>query len=275
MRLDIVIPNQGADALACVCAAPRLEAMGYAGLWLTDHVVGGREFSHYGDCWMEILSSLAFLASSTSQVRLGTGILVLPYRNPVLVAKMLATIDQLSGGRVDLAVGTGYAKSEFEALGALSLYEDRGAATDECLDVIKACWKGGAVGFTGRWFSFTPVSFAPIPVQTPSIPLWVGSRGLGMRPLTRAARYGDYWHPVRLTPSEIIEGGKRIDDLAGRHVKRSARLIFSPKRTTDEIVAEVESFSAAGCEQVALDLRGRSLNGYLSMAESIIRLTQG
>ncbi len=269
MRIDIVVPNQGADAVKAIRAGPLLEKMGFAGLWLTDHVIGADEYRHYGGQWMEILSALAFLASSTSRVRLGTGILVLPYRNPVLTAKMIATIDQLSGGRVDLGVGTGYARTEFEALGVGPLHEERGRVTDECLDVIKKCWAGGAVAASGSRFSFDAVEFSPQPAQNPSVPIWVGSRGVGRLPLRRAAQYGDYWHPVRVTPEELIDASNFIDDLAGRRVRRSARLVFGQAKPTEAVVEAIESYRAAGCEQVAIDFRCESLSIYLKLAEQL------
>lgn len=243
--------------------------MGYGGIWLTDHVVGASEYAHYGGSWLEILSTISYMASSTSRVRLGTGILVLPYRNPVLVAKMIATIDQLSGGRVDLGIGTGYALEEFEALGVRALYDSRGEVTDECLEVIKACWTGGRVQATGSRFSFPPVVFSPSPVQQPSVPIWVGSRGVGRLPLQRAARFGDYWHPVRITPEELVEASKYIDEAAGRPVRRSARLVFSQSKPVDVVVDMVERFREAGCEQVAVDFRGDSLEGYLNATERL------
>ena len=128
---------------------------------------------------------------------------------------------------------------------------------------------GGAVAASGSRFSFDAVEFSPQPAQNPSVPIWVGSRGVGRLPLRRAAQYGDYWHPVRVTPEELIDASNFIDDLAGRRVRRSARLVFGQAKPTEAVVEAIESYRAAGCEQVAIDFRCESLSIYLKLAEQL------
>jgi len=210
------------------------------------------------------------LAATTHRIRIGTGVLVLPYRDPVLTAKMLATVDVLSNGRVDFGIGTGWALDEFQALGSEGKFEGRGGATDEALDVILKCWQGGHFDFDGRWSKFPLVEFAPIPVQKPRIPIWVGARGTAPAPLRRAARYADMWHPVGLAPSELKAGGERLDEIAGRHVPRSIRIAFKSGTDPKAMVARLEAFRDVGCVQAAVEFRSRSHAEFLSSAELFI-----
>ncbi len=269
MRLDVVLPNTGDYALEAVRSAARFEEMGYEGLWLTDHVLGMDGYTVYGDYWLEILNTLSYLAGTTQKIRLGTGVLVIPYRDPVLTAKMLSTIDVLSNGRVDLGIGTGWTRREFIALGRGDLYEDRGAVTDEALDVFMTCWKGGEFSHEGRWSKSSKVRFDPVPVQTPRIPFWIGARGLAPAPLRRAAKYADYWHPTGLTPDEILEGGRKLDALAGRPVARTTRL--RPPADAGETRDLLRRFQDVGCVEAALDFgQSENFTEFLRRAEAVI-----
>src|SRR5262245_27869193 len=113
-----------------VQAGPHYEAMGWDGLWGTDHVVGCdaySQFSEYGAKWLELLTCMTHLAAQTKRVRIGSSVMVIGYRDPVMVAKIISTLDNLSGGRVDLGVGAGWARREFIALGRGNIYEQRAA----------------------------------------------------------------------------------------------------------------------------------------------------
>ena len=268
MRLDVVLPNTGPYAHEAIAEAARFEEMGYAGLWLTDHVIGAPEYTFYGAYWLEILTSLAHVAGSTQTIRLGTGVLVVPYRDPVWTAKMLATIDVLSGGRLDVGIGTGWTQREFEALGRGALYADRGAVTDEALDVFMQCWRGGELSHQGRWSQSSKIRFAPTPVQAPRPPFWIGARGLAPAPMRRAAKYADVWHPTGLTPEEVREGGERLDALAGRKIARSVRL-----RVADaaDALERARRFRDAGCFQVTLDFSpAETFAEFHKVAEAVI-----
>jgi hypothetical protein len=232
MRLDLVLPNEGNYMVEAMNSGPHFEAMGWDGLWLSDHLLGIPEDHIHKDAWLDILISMTHLAAQTSRIRIGSGVLILPYRNPVLTAKMLTTMDHLSGGRIDLGVGVGWLIRESQALGVGDSYDERGAYSNEILDVILTCWKGGTVEFKGKWFDIPPVICEPVPVQQGGrVPLWVGSLRTSGAPLARAAKYADYWHPsygdtdgVSLTPQRYRETGERIDELAGREIPRSIRM---------------------------------------------------
>ena len=123
--------------------------------------------------------------------------LVLPYRHPLLAAKMLSTLDNLSGGRFDFGIGVGWMREEFEALGSPS-YERRGAVTDEQLRIMKAVWTQDVTGFEGEFYRFEPLGAHPLPVQKPHPPIWVG--GHTPPAIRRTARYGDVWLPIGARP---------------------------------------------------------------------------
>src|SRR5262249_48365069 len=159
MRLDIVLPNEGSYMLEAINAGPHFEAMGWDGIWLSDHLLGIEEDHLHQDDWLEIMVSMAHLAAQTSRIRIGSGAPGLPHRNPVLTARMVASLDQLSGGRIDFGVGVGWLRCEYQALGVGHAFDDRGAYSNETLDVILACWNGGTVSFSGRWFDVPPVFF--------------------------------------------------------------------------------------------------------------------
>jgi probable F420-dependent oxidoreductase len=254
--VGLVIPTNAPGAVGTLRDLPgRAETWGYDSLWVTDHVVGVRAMSGvYGDYWLDALTSLSWIAATTREVRLGTGVLVVPHRNPVLAAKMVTTLDVLSGGRVDLGIGTGWSRVEFRALGIEHLYEPRGRATDEAVDVMLACWAGGEVAHDGEFFSFRHIVADPRPAQRPHPPLWVG--GHSPAALRRAARVADVWHPHDLPPTELAAIGERLDDQAGRRIPRSVRLHV----TEDDLVAVsdlVDAYFEVGCVRVVLEFRSQ------------------
>ena len=258
MRLGLVVNNNGAPAVEAVRRMPVLaEEAGYESVWVTDHVVGVRSFQPvYGATWMEPMTALAWMAAATSRIRLGVGVLVVPYRDPVLTAKMIATLDQLSGGRVDLGIGTGWARSEYHALGRGDLFGERGAVTDESIEVMLRCWQGGEFGFEGKYFRFRSLQFDPVPVQRPRVPLWIGSRTGQRAPMRRVAKYADVWHPTGLSPEEIRESGDAVDEAADRAIPRTVRLSHAPAKSTDELIELLGHYREAGCIEAAVDFGG-------------------
>ncbi len=268
MRLDVVLPNEGDYCEAAVRAAPLFEDMGFEGLWLTDHVIGMEGYKPvYGDVWLEILTTLAYVAATTKKIRLGTGVLVIPYRDAVLQAKMLATIDVLSNGRLDLGIGTGWARREFQALGRSEFFEPRGAATDDALDTFMACWKGGELSHDSRFTKASKIRFEPTPVQTPRPPFWIGARGLAPAPMRRAAKYADIWHPSGVTPEEIKTGGEQLDAMAGRKIPRSIR---TQQGDDSSLRDNLRRYQDAGCIQAAIDFKAANLDEMKRRAEALM-----
>jgi probable F420-dependent oxidoreductase len=268
VRLDIVLPNEGKFAEEAVRAAPQFEDMGFEGLWLTDHVVGLEAYKPvYGDEWLEILTTLGFLAASTSKIRLGTGVLVAPYRDPVLQAKMLATVDILSGGRLDVGIGTGWSRREFQALGRSDAFEPRGKVTDDMLEVFVQLCRGGEHSFEYEWSKASKIRFEPPVKQNPHPPLWIGARGLGKAPMRRAAKYADVWHPTGVTPDEMREGGEQLDAMAGRKIPRSIRMQSTDPAALPDLLRRYED---AGCIQAAIDFKPGSLDELRRSAEALM-----
>lgn len=192
--------------------AQRAEKLGFSSLWASDHIVVPYELQtrypgradgrfpvrpHWP--FYEPISLLQFVAGITERIALGTSVLVVPMRNPLLTAKQLASLDVLSGGRLIFGAGAGWMSEEFEAMGAQ--FSNRGALMDEYLDVILRCWAVGRISYEGQFYTVPDVGFAPMPLQKPRPPLWIG--GISQRALRRAARLGDGYHA--LGPPQLVE----------------------------------------------------------------------
>jgi probable F420-dependent oxidoreductase len=217
------------------------EAMGYDYTTISDHVVIPRDIEArypYSDTGEfpgrgrgdrhEQLIAVAFIAAATSRLRLVTSVSVVPHRPAVLQAKMLATIDVLSGGRLTFGIGAGWMREEFEALG-LPPFPERGAVTDEYLMACRELWTKDDPRFDGRYVKFANISFEPKPVQKPHPPIWVG--GESGPALRRTARLGDGWYPIGTNPQHRLDSMNRF--AAG--VERLRRLIREAGRNPSEV----------------------------------------
>jgi probable F420-dependent oxidoreductase len=236
MDVGLIMPTRGPLATpdAIKTLARRAEELGYAHFSTSDHLVVPRSIdSRYpysasgnwpgaasGDCF-DLLTLLAYLAALTTRPRLITAVAVVPYRGAVHTAKIAATIDVLSAGRMVLGVGAGWMKEEFEALNAPP-FEERGKVTDEWLQAFKTLWTEDAPRFDGRHVSFADIAFAPKPVQQPHPPIWVG--GESPPALRRAVRHGDAWFPIGNNPRHPLDtvarfkaGVERLHQLAEQH----------------------------------------------------------
>lgn len=254
MRFGLVVPNRGIGAIDNVRRLPRVaEEAGYDSVWLTDHVVGVRSFEPvYGAEWLEALTTLAYVARGTSTVRLGIGVLVAPYRDPVMAAKILSTLDGLSDGRLDVGVGAGWSRSEFHGLGRGEVYEQRGKVTDETLEVILRCWQGGELAWDGDVSRFRRIEFAPVPVQAPRPPIWIG--GHTKPALRRAARFADVWHPSNVPPDEIAARSAELAEIRGARIPCAVRLRVAPGADLGEIADHVAAYEAVGCDGAVIEV---------------------
>jgi len=196
------------------------EAMGYDYITISDHVVIPRDIEArypYSDTGEfpgrsrgdrhEQLTAVAFIAGATSRLRLVTSVTVVPHRPAVLQAKMLATIDVLSKGRLTFGIGAGWMKEEFEALG-VPPFPARGAVTDEYLQACRELWTKDNPQFDGKYVKFANVLFEPKPVQKPHPPIWVG--GESGPALRRTAALGDGWYPIGTNPQHRLDSMKRF-----------------------------------------------------------------
>jgi probable F420-dependent oxidoreductase len=274
----------------------RAEELGFAHLSLSDHVVVPRKIdSRYpysesgewagaasGDCF-EQFTELAFLAAITAKVRLITGVAVIPYRGAVHTAKIAATIDVLSQGRMVLGVGAGWLREEFEALGSPP-FEDRGRVTDEYLQAFKVLWTEDAPRFAGNHVQFDHVSFLPKPVQKPHPPIWVG--GESPAALRRTARHGDAWFPIGNNPRHPLdtlarfkEGLQRLQQSAEQHGRdpKSIGLAFYAGWFDETRTLSLESgerhIMTGSAAQVASDIDGLAALGVTDLVLNFQRDT--
>src|SRR5262249_40159003 len=146
---------------------------GFDSVWVTDHILVPQTLQIiYRDHMLDPLAVLNYVAAITTRVHIGTSVMILPYHNPIVLAKMLATTDQLSGGRLIFGAAVGWMEPEFAALGAP--FVDRGAFSDECLQLIKTLWTQEKVSFAGHYFTFIDMQASPRPLQHPYPPIWIG-----------------------------------------------------------------------------------------------------
>ncbi len=290
MRYGFYLPTRGPlgnpDDIADIARAG--EALGYATIVVGDHIVfpvtvdsaypytvdGG--FPGVGDA-MEQLTLISFVAGITTTPRLVTSVMILPHRNPLSTAKILATIDVLSKGRLTVGVGVGWMREEFEALGAPD-FDKRGTASDEYLEIFKKCWTRDPVSHDGEFYSFKELRCMPQPVQKPHPPIWIGGHS---RPaLRRVAKYGDGWHPVGATsasplaPAEfqgLLDRLKQLTEAEGRDFEALTisfkapsydpgrvpeghkRLLFTGEPA--RIAEDIRTYETMGVDEVVFDFR--------------------
>lgn len=260
MKFGLCAANVGActrpDILGRV--AEHAEAAGLESLWVSEHLVLSDPRKPPSpmdpeDPILEPVVSLAYAAARTSKLRLGTGVIVLPLRNPLVLAKELATLDVLSGGRVIFGVGVGYVEREFEALAAP--FEHRGERTDEYLDAMLALWTQEHPAFEGRFYAFRGVRSSPQPLQRPNPPVVVG--GWSPPALRRAAQRGNGWYGWGL---DLDETGEVLARLRAA-VERADRdpelgeleITVTPKGSAD--LAAVGRYEALGVHRLNLPVR--------------------
>jgi probable F420-dependent oxidoreductase len=223
--LDVGIYGATANPQTILDLARHAEEAGFESIWLADHVAFPVSFkSKYpysstgsfptpqSDPLMEPVATMAVLVGATKRVRIGTAALIMPYRNPVLLARMLVTLDHFSGGRIILGVGVGWLEEEFNVLGAHD-FRKRGKVTDEYLEIFKAICAGGEVGYRGETYAFDPIISAPGSVQRPHPPILIG--GLSNAALRRVVRHGNGWLAVTAGPEMLAERVVMLRRLAG------------------------------------------------------------
>jgi probable F420-dependent oxidoreductase len=281
--------------------AEKAETLGYDTLWFSDHIViptevksfypydpSGRMAFNPAEPYWEPLTVIGYVAGRTSRVRLGTSVLVLPYRNPVVTAKMLATLDVLSDGRVTLGAGVGWMEEEFNAIG-LDTYLRRGAYSDECIRIFRELWTKDNPTFQGEFHQFSNVRCEPRPVQPGGIPIWIG--GHTPQAIRRAARLGDGWQPlVQRPPADLppAEMRQKITQLrafaqqAGRDPQRITLAMGSSIQFTDgvatgprslftgtraQIIEAIQRYQELGIQNFRCDFPSASIDGLLQAME--------
>ena len=240
------------------------EDIGLDSIWMGEHVVlfdkntfgypgskDGRIPVPEGGGILDVTATFGFLAAETRKVRLGTGVALVPQRNPLYTAKEICTLDWLSGGRIDFGIGVGWNKEEVEACGYR--WEDRGARCDEFLEVMRRLWTEPVVDFAGKWVRFETCRLDPKPVQKPHVPIIVG--GYADAALRRAARFGAGWYGFNLSPADANKMIRRIDEkLAsiGRRRGQGFEIIVTPP--TAMPMDLMQQYSEFGVDRLLVNL---------------------
>ena len=293
MEYGFYLPNSGAgaepDALTDI--AKLGDRLGFYCMVMPDHILQPNQvnstypYSLTGDIlaagqsgdgeWPEQVTTLAYLAGVTERIRLVTSVMIIPYRNPILTAKMLSTLDMLSKGRLILGAGVGWMKEEFELLNT-EPFAERGAVTNEYLRAFIELWTNDNPKFEGKYVNFSDITFLPKPVQKPYPPIWIG--GQSKPAIRRAAQIGDCWHPVGAIPAAPLEPEELAENLvllhqyaekAGRdpatiQVSVKAPLYDAgdssgPRRrfsgSPDEVRQDVQTYADVGVTHLIFDFR--------------------
>ncbi len=297
--LHLPASSAGVQAEDLIRFAQRAEALGFNCITVADHVVVPKNISipypytvdgkYPGTGYhLETLMTMGFLAGATSRIRFVTSVMIAPYRNPVITAKMLASLDVLSRGRVVLGIGVGWMKEEFDNLGAPN-FAERGRVTDEYIQAFRELWTKDNPSFAGKYCSFSEILFLPKPVQRPTIPIWIG--GHSKLAIRRAARLGDGWHPIGGVPTIPLEPENMKRDLAmlaefaqaaGRdpgsiHVALKGSLFDREKKIegrrrrfmggAEEIASDIRAYRDVGVNTMIFDVRRPSIAETLERME--------
>lgn len=261
----------------------RAEQAGLDSIWMGEHVVlfdemenpypgsrDGRIPVPEGGGMLDTVATFGFLANATSTLRLGTGITLVPQRNPIYTAKEFATLDWLSGGRVDFGIGVGWCKEEVIACGYT--WEDRGSRCDEFLELMQSLWTEDSTNYQGRHIEVTGARLDPKPVQQPHLPIIVG--GHAAPSLRRAARFGSGWYGFALNPEQTSAILNRLD-LALAEADRSRDdfeiVITPPYEVTAKMLTD---FAALGVDRLVVQLGSQKPERISSRLGELAELVQ-
>ena len=238
--------------------ARKAEELGFESIWYAEHpavpvhsdspfpATGGEipwTYSHFTDPYI----ALARASGATTTIKLGTGITLVPERNPLLLAKEIASLDRFSGGRFIFGIGTGWLREETEIFGGD--FDHRWTQTREALEVMKELWTKDEAEYHGRYYDFPPVRSFPKPIQDPHPPIVIG--GMARNVLRRIVTHADGWLPNRITPAELEQSRARIDAMAaevGRDPKSITISVYGQEPNRDV----VRSFLDAGADRVVV-----------------------
>jgi len=277
------------------------ETLGFESVLAGDHIVlptaGTNQYPYTADGsfsrpssepFLETMTLLGYLAAFTDRIKLGSTVIILPYRNPVVQAKMFASLDVLTGGRIICGVGVGWLEKEFEILGLD--YHQRGAMTDECLGIMQALWTQSNPEFHGKYYDIDGIQFEPKPIQQPGIPVWVG--GHTKAALRRTAKYGSCWHTTRQTPEFVAENLPYLRDRIKKEGRELSEVTVSLKRSlhftdmgmneggyvrsggslvasTREVLEDLHACQEIGIDQLTYDFRVETVPDCIKVMEHI------
>ena len=274
MRLGIHLPQIGRKAGpdAIRRAAIQAEALGFADLWVSEHVILPKAAPYPpSPAFLEPILTLTWAAAVTERVGLGTSVIVLPMHHPVPLAKQIATLQYLSGGRVIFGIGVGWLEAEFAALGAP--FRQRGRRMDESIALMRALWNEDPVSFEARYVTAEIKEMRMQPQPPRPIPIWVG--GSSEPALARAVRLCDGWHGSRLTPEKAAPIVQRL-----RRERPEPGFAISLRTGWDggdagELRDRLAAFAAAGVGHILAEPADREIEDWLASVEKIARAAEG
>jgi probable F420-dependent oxidoreductase len=269
MRFGLALANkgEGCGPESLDAGAGAAERLGWDSVWVTDHLMvpRGPEAGEYG-VMLEALTALTYVAARHSRVTIGTSVIVPAMRDAPLLAKELATLDVLSGGRLVVGVGVSDKDDidEYTNLGKAERFPRRGAYLDEAVALWRHLWSGRTDPYVGEFHTLTDFTFLPLPVQRGDIPVWCGGRS--ERALRRTAELADGYHAAQTGPADLAARAPRLAELTGERgrpmptLSVRARVEFGPSTrsvytlhgSTDDMVAELLDFSLAGAQEMLL-----------------------
>jgi probable F420-dependent oxidoreductase len=204
--------------------AKRAEELGFDSIWASDHVVVPNKYvGRFSEVFYDPFILLTSIAAQTNKIKIGTSVIILPYRNPLVVAKMIATMDEFSEGRVIFGVGAGWMSEEFETLGVP--LKERGKRTDEYIKIFKELWEKDDPRFEGEFYKFSNIKFYPKPHQKPHPPIWIG--GSSEKAIRRAVELGDGWQPTWLSPDDMETKLNYLKSIARESRRELKNFVFS------------------------------------------------
>ena len=279
----------------------RAEELGFESVLAGDHIVlpteGTDQYPYTADGsfsrpaeepFLETMTMLGYMAACSETIKLGSTVIILPYRNPVVQAKMFASLDVLSNGRMICGVGVGWLEKEFDILGVP--YDQRGPMSDEFLQIFKILWTEPNPEFHGKFYNIDGIQFYPKPVQKPHLPIWVG--GHTRRALRRTAKYGDCWHTTRQTPDFVAQNLPYLREQTEKAGRDPASISISLKRslhftdlgaaegsstrtggvvigTTQEVIDDVHYCRELGIDQLTYDFRVEGTDACIKVMEHL------
>ncbi len=271
------------DAISMTEPAPALEERGFESLWVADHVVlpdppmPQRPMAPNMRL-LDPIVALTFVAAHTTRIRLGTGVIVLPQRNPLVLAKQLATLDVLSNGRLIFGLGVGWCEPEFRALGVP--FEQRGRRGDEYLAAMRAIWTQEKAAYQGRYVAFADVQAQPQPLQQPTPPIVIGGRTPAA--FRRAVEHGHGWYGFGLEVEQAAQDIEALREMEQRYRRAAAlgRLEISVTPPGYDVEpGTVERYAAIGVDRLILrpqpTLDGAGLEGFVARMAQTLGIQRG
>ena len=273
MKFGIHLPQSGpaASAPAIAAVAKQADDLGFADVWVSDHVVLPKGAPYPPSSYiLEPLIALTWAAAATERVGLGTTVLVLPLRPPVLLAKMLASLDLMSGGRLIVGAASGWLEEEFDALGVS--FAERGAIADETVEILRRCWEDDPIDYVGNKTGAQLVSMRAKPQPTRRIPIWIG--GHSEPALRRAIEKGDGWHGAFQTPEKTADLTARLRSARPEEdFTLSMRASWDALRDgPDEINRQLDQFMEIGIQHIVAEPVQRDLDSWLRCGEAFAKI---